>query len=203
MEHLDSARGLNATARFVGVSKDAVGRLLRVGGRISYQLHDRLVRDLQPAALQFDEKWSYVAKKQRHVPEQDNRSQTGDYWDANDLDPQSKLLVSLVPGCRTTDGEAIVTTFGRAHPVPRRGPRGRPPARWCISLKRWCMPRLSNIGKGGRSNRWKSDRSLARANWPTSWPTWAGPRADRRCAATSTERHIGWLDEEIGRLKEK
>ena len=92
------------------------------------------------------------------MTEQDNRSQTGDYWDANSLDPQSKLLVSLVPGHRTagtihqvvadaaarlaaqaglpalfTDGEptyleAIVTTFGRAYPVPRRGPRGRPPA---------------------------------------------------------------------------
>ena len=67
IEHLDSACGLNATARLVGVSKDAVRRLLRVGGRISYQLHDRLVRTVQPAALQFDEKWSYVAKKQRHV----------------------------------------------------------------------------------------------------------------------------------------
>ena len=143
MEHLDSGCGLNATARLVGVSKDAVGRLLGVGGRISYQLHDRLVRDVQPAALQFDEKWSYVAKKQRHVTAQDDPSQTGDYWDANSLDPQSKLLVSLVPGCRTagtihqvvadaaerlaakaefpalfTDGEptypeAIVATFGR------------------------------------------------------------------------------------------
>ena len=77
MEHLDSGCGLNATARLVGVSKDAVGRLLRVGGRISYQLHDRLVRNLQPAALQFDEKWSYVAKKQRHVTAQDDPSQTG------------------------------------------------------------------------------------------------------------------------------
>ena len=158
MEHLDSGCGLNVTARLVGVSKDAVGRLLRVGGRVSYQLHDRLVRNLQPVALQFDEKWSYVAKKQRHVTAQDDPSQTGDYWDANSLDPQSKLLVSLVPGCRTThtihqvvadaaqrlacdaglpalftDGEptypeAIVTTFGRAYPVPRRSPRGRPPA---------------------------------------------------------------------------
>ena len=31
IEHLDSACGLNATARLVGVSKDAVRRLLRVG----------------------------------------------------------------------------------------------------------------------------------------------------------------------------
>lgn len=166
LEHLDSGCGLNATARLVGVSKDAVRRLLRVGGRISYQLHDRLVRDVQPAALQFDEKWSYVAKRQRHVTAMDDRSQTGDYWDANSLDPQSKLLVSLVPGRHTvgtihqvvadaaerlaaeaglpalfTDGEptyreAIVATFGRADPVPRRSPRGRPPTPVVRSPKR-------------------------------------------------------------------
>ena len=72
------------------------------GGRTSYQLHDRLVRDVQPAALQFDEQWSYGAKKQRHVTEMDDQREIGDYWDANSLDPQSKLLVSLVPGRRTT-----------------------------------------------------------------------------------------------------
>lgn len=158
IEHLDSGCGLNATARLVGVSKEAVSRLLRVSGPVCYQLHDRLVRDLHPMALQFDEKWSYVAKKQRHLTPLDDPSQRGDYWDANSLDPQSKLLVSLVPGRRTTmtlhqvvadaaarlacdaglpavftDGEltypeAIVATFGRAYPVPRRHRRGRRPA---------------------------------------------------------------------------
>ena len=102
IEHLDRACGLNATAALVGVSKEAVGRLLRVSGQVSYQLHDRLVRNLRPMALQFDEKWAYVAKKQRHLTSLDDPSERGDYWDANSLDPQSKLLVSLVPGRRTT-----------------------------------------------------------------------------------------------------
>lgn len=158
IEHLDSACGLNATARLVGVSKEAVSRLLRVSGQVSYHLHDRLVRDVHPRALQFDEKWSYVAKKQRHMTPMDDPSERGDYWDATRLDPQRKLLVSLVPGRRTTttihqvvadaaarlswdarlpalftDGEptypeAIVATFGRAYPVPQRHRRGRRPA---------------------------------------------------------------------------
>ena len=199
LEHLDSGCGLNATARLVGVSKDAVGRLLRVGGRISYQLHDRLVRNIQPRALQFDEKWSYVAKKQRSMTAIDDRSQTGDYWDANSLDPQSKLLVSLVLGRRTTrtihqvvadaaerlaaqaglSAEAIVTTFGRAYPVPRRSTRGRPPAPMVRIPQGLVYARWSNIGKAGGFNRWKSDRSLARANWPKSWPTWAGRKPTR------------------------
>ena len=180
LEHLDSSCGLNATARLVGGSKDAVGRLLRVGGRISYQLHDRLVRDVQPVALQFDEKWSYVGKKQRHVTAMDDRSQTGDYWDANSLDPHSKLLVSLVPGHPTadtidqvvadaaerlasdaglpalfTDGEptyreAIVATFGRAYPVPRRRPRGRPPAPVVRSPQGLVYAQIVKHRQGGR-----------------------------------------------------
>ena len=32
----------------------------------------------------------------------DDPSERGDYWDATSLDPQSKLLVSLVPDRRTT-----------------------------------------------------------------------------------------------------
>jgi transposase-like protein len=158
IEHLDGACGLNATARLVGVSKDAVCRLLRVSGPVSYQLHDWLVRNVRPRALQFDEKGSYVAKKQRHLTPMDDLSERGDYWDANSLDPPSKLLVSLVPGRRTTttihqvvadaaarlscdarlpalftEGEptypeAIVATFGRAYPGPRRHRRGRRPA---------------------------------------------------------------------------
>ena len=62
IEHLDRACGLNATAALVGVSKEAVGRLLRVSGQVSYQLHDRLVRNLRPMALQFDEKWAMWQK---------------------------------------------------------------------------------------------------------------------------------------------
>lgn len=158
IEHLDSHCGMNATARLVGVSKAAVRRLVRVNGRVSGQLHDRLIRHLHPQALQFDEKWSYVGKKQAHLTREDDPSEKGDYWDANGLDPQSKLLVSLVPGKRTaetihqvvadaaerlapdaeqpaifTDGEsayeeAILDVFGRRYRVPRRSVCGRPPA---------------------------------------------------------------------------
>jgi IS1 family transposase/transposase-like protein len=157
IEHLDSGCGHNATARLVHVSKDAVRRLTRLDGRISRQLHDRLVGALRLRAVQFDEKWSYVGKKQAHLTVEDDPEETGDYWDANALDPQSKLLISLVPGKRTaetihqvvadaaqrlatdaplpalfTDGEptyldAIRDGFGRRYPVPRSSRYGRPP----------------------------------------------------------------------------
>ena len=115
MEHLDSGCGLNVTARLVGVSKDAVGRLLGVGGRVSYQLHDRLVRNLQPVALQFDEKWSYVAKKQRHVTAQDDPSQTGDY---------PTTIGILVPGSTTHTIHQVVADAAQ-RPLGAAGARFR------------------------------------------------------------------------------
>ena len=157
IEHLDSHCGMNATARLVGVSKTAVRRLVRVTGRVSHQLHDALVHQLHPQALQFDEKWSYVGKKQGRVTADDQGEDQGDHWDTNCLDPQSKLLVSLVPGKRTrqtihqvvvdaaqrlapeamqpalfTDGEptypeAILAAFGHPYQPPHRGGLGRPP----------------------------------------------------------------------------
>ena len=77
LEPLDRACGLNATVRLVGVSKDAVSRLLSVSGQVSDQLHDRRVCAWHPTALQFDEKGSYVAKKQRHVTDMDDRRERG------------------------------------------------------------------------------------------------------------------------------
>lgn len=157
LEHLDVGCGVVATAQLVGVAKDTVSRLVRVAGRASQALHDRIVRNLTPLALQFDEKWAYTGKKQRHLTPQDDPTQVGDHWDLTCLDPQTKLLVSLLPGPRTaqtiqkvvadaagrlapqapqpalfTDGEsaypgAILWGFGHRYPAPRRGKRGRPP----------------------------------------------------------------------------
>ncbi len=157
IDHLDRGCGVVATAELVQVAKDTVSRLLRVTGRRSQAIHDRLVRTVRPAALQFDEKWSYTGKKQKHCGTQDDPTQVGDHWDVNGLDPQSKLLITLVPGRRTedtihqavadsrsrlapeadcpalfTDGEpayvaAILNVFGRRYRAPRHTHRGRPP----------------------------------------------------------------------------
>lgn len=158
IEHLDSGCGVRATATLVGVAKDTVSRLVRVNGRHSRRLHNRLVRHVTPRALQFDEKWAYTGKKQRHLTPQDDPDAQGDHWDVTCLDPQTKLLLTLVPGKRTaetiqqavadaasrvaadtpqpaifTDGEpayeaAIVDVFGHRYLVPRTSRLGRPPA---------------------------------------------------------------------------
>src|SRR5215471_17069493 len=107
---------------------------------------------------QFDEKWAFVAKKEKHCdPDEPADERTGDCWDHVALDPEHRLVLSVVPGRRTTESvKAVVTdtqrrTGGRAmrlittdeYPAyegalleaygvtvtpPRTGKRGRPKA---------------------------------------------------------------------------
>lgn len=96
-------------------------------------------------------------KKQKNLLPTDDPETVGDHWDINGIDPQSKLLITFVPGRRTeenikaaiedaasrlkkenrppalfTDGEpayqnAIVETFGKTYQPPRKSLVGRPP----------------------------------------------------------------------------
>lgn len=65
--------------------------------------------------VQFDEKWSFVAKKEancdRSDPADDHK---GDYWDHVAFDPEHRLVVAVVPGARDVEGtEALVGEFHR------------------------------------------------------------------------------------------
>jgi IS1 family transposase len=52
----------------------------------------------------FDEKWSFVAKKEKHCdPDELAGARQGDNWDHVALDPEHRLVVSVVPGKRTQD----------------------------------------------------------------------------------------------------
>jgi IS1 family transposase len=62
--------------------------------------------------VQFDEKWAFVAKKQKHCDPDD--AWCGDCWDHVALDPESRLVVSLVVGKRTAEAtHALVRDFRR------------------------------------------------------------------------------------------
>ena len=67
------------------------------------------------AEVQFDEKWAFVAKKEKHCDRTDPADDhKGDYWDHVALDPEHRLVVSVVPGARTIENtEALVEDFRR------------------------------------------------------------------------------------------
>jgi IS1 family transposase len=54
--------------------------------------------------VQFDEKWSFVGKKEKHCqPEELADRQQGDNGDPVAFDPEHRLVVSVIPGKRTED----------------------------------------------------------------------------------------------------
>jgi IS1 family transposase len=62
--------------------------------------------------VQFDEKWAFVGKKEKNRDPDDARR--GDCWDHTAVDPETRLVVSLVVGKRTTAAVSeVVQDFRR------------------------------------------------------------------------------------------
>jgi len=106
--------------------------------------------------VQLDEKWSFVAKKQKHCdPADEADCLRGDQWDHVALDPDSRLVLEVVVGPRTPESaelllegvrarlggrppelvtsdeypvypEALLSVFGEERTPPRTGRPGRP-----------------------------------------------------------------------------
>jgi IS1 family transposase len=54
--------------------------------------------------VQFDEKWSFVTKKEKHTdPDDPAAPEQGDQWDHVAFDPEHRLVVSVVVGKRTEE----------------------------------------------------------------------------------------------------
>ena len=59
-----------------------------------------------PGEVQFDEKWSFVFKKQEHCdPDDPADDHRGDWWDHVAYDPEHRLVLCVVPGAR--DAESV------------------------------------------------------------------------------------------------
>jgi IS1 family transposase len=112
----------------------------------------------QTREVQFDEKWAFVGKKEKHCDRGDpDDDLQGDCWDHVALDPEHRLVVSVVLGGRTEDqtqrlvkdfaertegrvmnlmtsdenpsyAKAIKKIYGEEYQPRRRGKRGRRPA---------------------------------------------------------------------------
>jgi hypothetical protein len=80
IDHLNEGCSVRATSRLTKVAKATVARLLKTSGRHAQRFHTQQVRDLKPRALQFDEQWSFVKKKQKNCRPEDT-------CDAQKLDP--------------------------------------------------------------------------------------------------------------------
>ena len=69
--------------------------------------------------VQFDEKWSFVFKKQGHCdPDDPADDRKGDTWDHVAIDAENRLVISVVPGERPQRQEPVTRTAdGRRHGI--------------------------------------------------------------------------------------
>jgi IS1 family transposase len=154
IDHLDEGCSVRATSRLTKAAKVTVARLLKTSGRHAQRFHHQEVHDLMPRAIQFDEQWSFVKKKQKNCSPEE-QDQAGDVWDHTAIAPDSKLIVSLEVGKRTKDQTqalvsdtpsrlqkghlpalfsdgyegyepSILEAFGRRYQAPQTGLAGRP-----------------------------------------------------------------------------
>jgi IS1 family transposase len=64
--------------------------------------------------VQFDEKWAFVAQKQKNCdPTDPADDHKGDWWDHVAYDPEHRLVLAVVPGARSIENAEEVVTAAR------------------------------------------------------------------------------------------
>ncbi|XYH97986.1 transposase [Sorangium sp. So ce1128] len=92
----NSERGVE---RMTGASLKTIRSLALRLGDGAQRLHDRVVRDLHISAIQVDEIWSFIKKKQARVTENDP-PEVGEAYTFVALDTNSRLVISFLVGRR-------------------------------------------------------------------------------------------------------
>lgn len=87
-EQLAEGTSYKGTARVVKVSPETVRRLAGQLGRHAERFHNARVENLTATALQADERWGYAGSKQQQL------------WEAEVIDPDSRLIVERAQGSR-------------------------------------------------------------------------------------------------------
>lgn len=108
-EQLAEGTSAKGTARIVKVSPETVRRLSRQLGRHSKRSHDQRVTQLGVTALQADERWGYAGSK------------TQACWEAEVIDPASRLVVAREQGARD---EALIRRLLESTRAKVSYPRG-------------------------------------------------------------------------------
>jgi len=99
---LVEGNSIRSNSRMTSVDRNTINSLLlRTGERCAALLDERM-RQLPCRRLQCDEIWTYVAKKARHV-RQDDPAEFGDQWVYIALDADSKLIPAYFVGKRSSE----------------------------------------------------------------------------------------------------
>ena len=91
-----------SVSRMTGSHLETVLKVLVETGEKCQQIFDERIRDIQCEAIECDELWSFVQKKQRRLTEDDKftNPEFGDTYTFVGLDPTTKLVISYIVGKR-------------------------------------------------------------------------------------------------------
>jgi len=109
---------IRSTERLTDTHRDTVMRLSARVGDGCTRLHDRLMRDLQVNAIELDEQWDFIGKKQKRVKTGDP-DEVGDVWLFVALAATQKAVLSYVVGKRDTDNTEALALDLRARILNR------------------------------------------------------------------------------------
>jgi transposase-like protein len=103
---LVEGNSIRSISRMTDVDRNTINSLLlRTGERCAALLDERM-RQLPCRRLQCDEIWTYVAKKERHVRE-DDPAEFGDQWVYVALDADTKLIPAYYVGKRSSENTQV------------------------------------------------------------------------------------------------
>lgn len=96
---------IRSTERITGLHRDTVCRLLVLFGNACAEFLDKRMRGLTLTHLQFDEQWTYVAKKQSRLTldQRAESSELGDMYLWTCVDQETKLMPAFLIGKRSAD----------------------------------------------------------------------------------------------------
>src|SRR5437762_12768370 len=85
--------------RVTGVHRDTILRLMVRVAEAAAAFSDATLKDLDCQRIECDEIWAYVAKKQRNVEWNDERTRAGDQYTYYEREAVSKMLPCLRDVC--------------------------------------------------------------------------------------------------------
>ncbi|MCA9248707.1 MAG: IS1 family transposase [Planctomycetales bacterium] len=102
---LVEGNSIRSTERITGLHRDTICKLLVFFGERCREFLDREMRGLQLTHLEFDEQWTYVAKKQSRltIEERATCHDKGDAYIWTCIDQKTKLLPAFIIGKRSAD----------------------------------------------------------------------------------------------------
>lgn len=95
---------IRSTSRMTGVHKKTIMKLLNEVGARCASILDGKVRGISCEAIECDEVWSFVRKKEKKLTQEDRANGgAGDQYIYVGLDPDTKLVIAFAVGKRDSD----------------------------------------------------------------------------------------------------